>query len=179
MRRFLILGGPGAGKTTLAVRLATRLGLPVIHLDAHFWRAGWRESPRVEWTTQMTALVAMERWVMDGHYARTLALSARAADVIVMLAPSAHTSVLRLLRRGLRDRGRQRADLAPGCAEQFPTLSFLREAWMFNSTKVPAALAVVASPEAARGDGTRARVVILRSAVEVDRFVAGLSVAAT
>ena len=179
MRRVLILGGPGAGKTTLAVRLGTQLGLPVIHLDAHFWRAGWRESPRAEWTAQMTALVAMERWVMDGHYARTLALSARAADVIVILAPSAPTSVFRLLRRGLRDRGRQRADLAPDCAEQFPTLSFLREARMFNRTKVPAAIALAASPEVARDDGSRARVVILRSAAEIDRFVAGLSVAAT
>jgi len=106
MQRVLILGGPNAGKTTLAVRLGTLLGLPMIHLDAHFWRAGWRESPRAEWTAQMTSLVAMERWVMDGDYARTLALSARAADVIVVLAPTARTSVFRLLRRGLLTRGR-------------------------------------------------------------------------
>jgi shikimate kinase len=37
MRRILILGRGGAGKSTLAARLGATLALPVIELDKHFW----------------------------------------------------------------------------------------------------------------------------------------------
>ena len=87
MERVLVIGGPGAGKSTLAARLGATLGLPVVHLDAHFWRPGWREAPRDEWAARVAELAAAGRWVMDGHYRGTLALRARAADAVVVLAP--------------------------------------------------------------------------------------------
>jgi adenylate kinase family enzyme len=77
VERVLVIGGPGAGKSTLAARLGAALGLPVVHLDAHFWRPGWQESPRPEWAARVAELAAAERWVMDGHYAGTLAVRAR------------------------------------------------------------------------------------------------------
>ena len=49
MERVLILGSPGAGKSTFARRLAERSGLPLIHLDKHFWRPGWVEPAPEEW----------------------------------------------------------------------------------------------------------------------------------
>ncbi|MEO9901595.1 isopentenyl transferase family protein [Nisaea sp.] len=41
MNRVLILGCPGAGKSTAARSLAKITGLPVIHLDRHYWEPGW------------------------------------------------------------------------------------------------------------------------------------------
>lgn len=61
LRRLLVIGGPGSGKSTLAVRLGAALGLPVVHLDAHFWRPGWQESPRAEWADRVAELAAGER----------------------------------------------------------------------------------------------------------------------
>ncbi len=172
LRRLLVIGGPGAGKSTLAVRLGAALGLPVVHLDAHFWRPGWQETPRAEWAARVAELAAGERWVMEGHYGGTLAIRARAADLVVVLAPPRTTCVLRLVRRGLGDRGRERHDLAPGCREQVPDWTFLREAWAFGATKLPGALNTLTSPAAQRADGTPPPVVILRTAAEVERFVA-------
>lgn len=40
MKRVVILGRGGAGKSTLAARLGEITGLPVIELDKSFWRAG-------------------------------------------------------------------------------------------------------------------------------------------
>ena len=171
MQRVLVLGGPGSGKTTFAVRLARALELPVVHLDAHFWQAGWRESPRPEWAARVAALAAADRWVMDGHYAGTLALRARRADAILVLAPPRLTRVVRIVRRGLRDRGRARPDLAPGCAEQVPSWRFLREAWTFGAVEEPRAFHVLASAEAVRPDGTRAPVEVLRSVAQTQRFL--------
>ena len=49
MRRVLVIGISGAGKSTFTRALGVRTGLPVIHLDTEFWRPGWTVTPREEW----------------------------------------------------------------------------------------------------------------------------------
>ena len=45
MRRALVIGSGGAGKSTLARELGARAGLPVVHLDRLYWRPGWTKTP--------------------------------------------------------------------------------------------------------------------------------------
>ena len=49
MRRVLVIGSGGAGKSTFSAKLGLKLGLPVLHLDAYFWSTGWVESDKAEW----------------------------------------------------------------------------------------------------------------------------------
>lgn len=67
MQRVLVIGSPGSGKSTLATELAERTGLPLIHLDQEYWRAGWVEPPKAEWRQRVADLISRERWVMDGN----------------------------------------------------------------------------------------------------------------
>jgi hypothetical protein len=46
MRRIIVVGCQGSGKTSLALRLGRNLGLPVVHLDVLYWRPGWKESDK-------------------------------------------------------------------------------------------------------------------------------------
>ena len=48
--------------------LAAKTGLPVIHLDVHFWRPGWVEPPEDEWRDKQRGLLASEAWIVDGNY---------------------------------------------------------------------------------------------------------------
>ena len=129
MKRVLIIGSAGAGKTTLARRIGTLLDLPVIHLDRHFWNPGWVETPRDEWTRKVDGLVAGERWVMDGNYGGTIEVRARAADTILLLDYSRLLCLRRVLGRWWSHRGRQRPDLPEGCPETIDA-QFL--AWIWN-----------------------------------------------
>lgn len=48
MKRVLIIGGNGAGKTTFSYKLCTQTGFPLIHIDKVYWRDHWEVTPREE-----------------------------------------------------------------------------------------------------------------------------------
>jgi adenylate kinase family enzyme len=118
MERVLVIGSPGSGKSTLATAIARRTGLPLIHLDQHYWRPGWVAPDDESWAGQMLALAAGERWVMDGNYGGTLNLRLPRADTVVWLDLPTRTCLWRIARRALRHRGEVRPSMAEGCPEQ-------------------------------------------------------------
>jgi adenylate kinase family enzyme len=163
----MIVGAGGAGKSTLARRVGERTGLPVVHLDACYWRAGWVETPADAWRERVRALAAEDAWVMDGNYGGSMEVRLARADTVVFLDLPRMTMIARILRRWLRYRGRTRPDMAPGCPERM-SWEFVRWVWEYPRTRRPAVLARLAALPPDR------RVVVLRSAAEVERWVASL-----
>src|SRR3989338_1002761 len=85
MKRILVIGSAGAGKSTFAKRLHEKLGLPLIHLDQHYWRPGWVKPEKIEWERKVKELLGGESWIIDGNYRSTLHLRLPAADAIIFL----------------------------------------------------------------------------------------------
>jgi adenylate kinase family enzyme len=74
MKRVLVIGSSGAGKSTFSRRLGEITGIKVIHLDKLHWRAGWVEPSKIEWRKTVEDNLKKEAWIMDGNYSGTLAL---------------------------------------------------------------------------------------------------------
>lgn len=123
--RIVIMGGPGSGKSTLARALGERLGLPVHHLDAIYWQAGWTVRPADEFRDILRTLIATPRWVMDGSFSAEREARLAKADLIIFLDIGVALRLFRVLRRWLAERGTARADMAPGCPERMD-LAFLQ-----------------------------------------------------
>jgi adenylate kinase family enzyme len=70
MRRVLVVGNTNAGKTTMARKLAARLGVPHIELDALFWEPGWVEADTDVLLERVAAATSGEGWVTCGNYSR-------------------------------------------------------------------------------------------------------------
>ena len=64
MQRVAIIGSCGAGKSTLSEALGEKLNLPVIHLDAHYWRSGWQETKRERWQEIQQELVKADKQII-------------------------------------------------------------------------------------------------------------------
>jgi len=131
LKRILILGCCGAGKSTLSRSLAEKVDIPIIHLDQHYWQPNWQEPPKEEWCKTVEDLIKKDSWIMDGNYGGTLDQRIKRADTIVYLDASTITCMYRVIARILKYRGKVRPDMPAGCKERFD-LSFLHYVLVFN-----------------------------------------------
>jgi adenylate kinase family enzyme len=118
VERVLVVGAPGAGKSTVAAAIGRHAALPVVHLDQHYFRPGWVEPPQDEWRRTVEGLAGGRKWVIDGNYGSTLDLTFGRADTVVWLDLPTWLCLWRISRRVLRHRGEVRPDMAPGCPER-------------------------------------------------------------
>jgi len=123
-RRVLVTGMAGSGKSTFSRSLAAKTGLPVIHLDLHFWKPGWVAPSEHEWREKQSGLLAGHEWIADGNYHETLALRLERADTVVFLDTPWWVCARRTLLRGLR---RPISEMPEGCADSF--WRRLRDEW--------------------------------------------------
>jgi adenylate kinase family enzyme len=142
MQRVAILGCSGAGKSTFARELGARIGAPVVHLDALFWRPGWVEPVNEDFRAAVAAAIAGDAWVTDGNFvSRTFDLRLPRADTVIFLDQPRWLCVYRILWRWLTAFGRDRPDLAEGCQENF-NWDFFLWTWNFNRKSKPRILEV-------------------------------------
>jgi adenylate kinase family enzyme len=142
MQRVLVIGIPGAGKSTFARALADKTGLPLIHLDKEFWRPGWTVTPRSQWWPRVSELAAGERWLIEGNYASSLHLRLPRADTVLWFDYPTVKCLRRVLWRVASCHGQVRPDMAPGCPERLDG-EFLRYVWRFNRVERPKILAAL------------------------------------
>ncbi len=144
MRRVLVIGPCGAGKSTLSVELGRRLALPVHHLDRLHWHPGWVEGDKDKLIEQVAAITADDRWLIDGNYGSTMARRLARADTIVYLDFPIRLCFWRALKRIWTWRGRSRPDMTEGCPERFD-LEFLLYILRWNQGPRPRTEAILSS----------------------------------
>ena len=101
LKRIVIVGKSGAGKTTLATQLADRLNLTNIELDGISWQANWVNLLKHEMRERVDeALPVVGHWIADGNYIRSVHdIVWVRADTLIWLDYSLPVALLRVLRR--------------------------------------------------------------------------------
>ncbi|AZC14628.1 AAA family ATPase [Microbacterium sp. ABRD28] len=169
-RRVAVAGVSGAGKTTLAARIAEVTGAPHTEIDALFHGAGWTERP--EFLDDVGRLVAGESWVTEWQYATARPLLTARADILVWLDLPYWSCVFpRVVRRTLRRRLRREelwnGNIEPALHTFFTDPEHIVRVSIGTRHKYDERI-----PRLARDD-TAPAVIRLRSQNEVDQWVDG------
>ena len=131
MKRVIVIGCGGSGKSTLSRVLSEKTNLPVVHLDKLFWKEGWVNISREEFDNLLNEELKKEEWIIDGNYDRTLKERLKKSDTVIYLDYPRMTCLLGVVKRVLSNYGKVRADMAEGCPEKFD-LEFIKWIWNFN-----------------------------------------------
>ena len=67
-KRIVVIGTTSSGKSTLAERLANKLGCDFVELDALHWEPGWSEAPLEVFRERVKTATRSAGWVVAGNY---------------------------------------------------------------------------------------------------------------
>ena len=78
MEKILVIGSPGAGKSTFARKLRDETGISLYYLDLLWHRPDRTNAAREEFDARLAQILEKDRWIIDGNYLRTLETRMRA-----------------------------------------------------------------------------------------------------
>ncbi len=119
LRRILVIGTTGSGKTTLAKQIARKCGHTHIEADAMRFLPGWQVRPSQEFRALVDEKTNIERWVMDGNYSVLRDMVWPRADTVIWLDYPFHINLWRLTRRTFKRAWTQEDLWATGNRESF------------------------------------------------------------
>ncbi len=163
MKRILVIGSSGSGKSTFSRRLGELLNLEVIHLDKLFWHSDWIETPKDEWRTKVEKTLEGDSWIIDGNYSATMDLRLPACDTVIFLETPRITCVYRVLKRVAHYKKGSRPDIPAGCDEKFDW-EFVKIVWNYPTRSKPKVEALLRQFESEK------TIIRLKSKKEIENF---------
>lgn len=164
MKRVLVIGPGGSGKSTFARRLGQILGIEVKHLDSFYWRSGWTKPSNEDWIKTVNDLISRDSWIIDGNFGGTLPLRVERCDTVIFLDMPRLLCLWRITKRRITYRKLSRPDMAEGCHEKLD-LEFIRWVWNYSNRSRPRVIKLLNENKAAK------TIVWLRSNDDVERFL--------
>lgn len=161
MKRVVVIGSPGGGKSVLSRALHRQTGLPLYHLDRLYWNADKTTVPKDLFRARLEEILKCETWIIDGNYGSTMEMRIAACDTVIFLDYPTEVCIA-----GIRERiGTVREDMPWVETEEDP--AFLAFVERYRTESRPKVLALL-------GRYPDKRKVILESRAEGDAFLASL-----
>ena len=84
MKKVIVIGCPGSGKTTFAEKLHKKTGLPLYYLDAIWHKPDRTHISRDEFDDRIGEILALDEWIIDGNYSRTIERRLATCDTVFL-----------------------------------------------------------------------------------------------
>ena len=161
MKKIIVIGCPGSGKTTFAEKLKDKIGLPLFYLDAIWHKPDRTHISRDEYDARLAEILALDSWIIDGNYSRTIESRISACDTIFLF----DLPVEICLDGAISRLGKGRYDMPWIDTELNPNLK--REIEVFPSKNLPTIYALINKYKNGK------TVVIFKSREQADAFLNG------
>lgn len=158
MKKVIIIGCPGSGKSTFARSLQVKTGLPLYYLDMLNWNADKTTVSKEIFFERLNNVLSENEWIIDGNYASTMELRMSVCDTIFFL--DYDTSVCL---SGIKERqGKPRPDMPwIETQEDAEFMEFIRN---YNTQNRPAVIELL-------GKYSQKNIIIFRSRAEADEYL--------
>ena len=160
MKKIIVIGCPGGGKSSFARALHNKTGIPLYHLDMMFWNADRTTVEKSLFLERLSSVLDGDEWIIDGNYGSTMELRMAACDTVFLL-----DYPLEVCLAGIRDRrGKPRSDMP--WIETEEDAEFIEFIKSYNEQQKPKVLELLEK----YGDKN---IVILESREQADAFLNG------
>ena len=136
MKKIIVIGCPGSGKSTFSRALHDATGIPLYHLDMMYWNADRTIVDKAVFKERLADALQQETWIIDGNYGSTMEMRLQACDTVIFLDYS-----LEVCMEGVRSRrGKARTDMPwvePEDEEDAEFIAFIKS---YNSESRPKVL---------------------------------------
>ena len=85
MKKVIVIGCPGSGKSTVSRVLHNKTGIPLYHLDMMYWNADKTTVEKSVFLERLSAVLEKDEWIIDGNYGATMELRMAACDTVFFL----------------------------------------------------------------------------------------------
>lgn len=147
MKRIVIIGNSGSGKSTFAKKLSIKLGINVIHLDNLYYRLQRKSKSTSDWDNIQKEIVRKQKWIIEGNFPRTWDIRIEAADTVIFFEFPIWLSFIRVVVRWIFYRATNRPDMPKGAKEKinindlkkiltFPKSTLIKKKINLNKTKL-------------------------------------------
>ena len=107
MKKIIVIGCPGSGKSTVSRALHNKTSIPLYHLDMMYWNADKTTVEKSVFLERLSAVLEKDEWIIDGNYGSTMELRMAACDTVIFLDYS-----LEVCLDGIKERrGKPRSDM--------------------------------------------------------------------
>ena len=158
MKKVIVIGCPGSGKSTFARALHNKTGIPLYHLDMMNWNADRTTVEKSVFRERLSAVLEKGEWIIDGNYGSTMELRMAACDTVFFL-----DYPLDVCLGGIQERyGKQRSDMP--WIETEEDAEFIEFVKSYDEQQKPKVLALLKK----YGDKN---IIILKSREQADLFI--------
>ena len=85
LKKTIVIGCPGSGKSTVSRALHNKTGIPLYHLDMMYWNADKTTVEKSVFLERLSVVLAKDEWIIDGNYGSTMELRMAVCDTVIFL----------------------------------------------------------------------------------------------
>ena len=160
MKKVIVIGCPGSGKSTFSRALHKMTGIPLFHLDMLFWNPDKTTVNKEVFLERLSNVLQKNEWIIDGNYQRTMERRMDACDTVIFFDLPVEICV-----EGIKARkGKPRPDMPWRGAGDSDDAEFMSFVYNYGANNRPSVLTLLEKY-------SNKNIIIFKTRTEADEFL--------